>query len=141
MHQEFERICFHPDDLLDIETILFPFDVQKDFAMIANEDAKDKLSAINDFVDSAVIGRTLMIVLIENVKVCEKTGQLIYNVCVQFSCKGVYWLRQAYKIKTTKNKIQTMSRQMAILFKPDNLVGGTFCQGQGGRQSRSAFST
>jgi hypothetical protein len=27
--------------------ILFTFDVQKDFAMIADEDAKDKLSAIN----------------------------------------------------------------------------------------------
>ena len=88
---------FSPD-LLDIGTILFSFNVQKDFAMIANEDAKDKLSAINDFVDSAVIGRTLMIVLIEKVKVCEKTGQLIYNLCVQFSCKCVYWLRQAYKI-------------------------------------------
>ena len=116
---------FSPD-LLDIGTILFSFDVQKDFAMIANEDAKDKLSAINDFVDSAVIGRTLMIVLIEKVKVCEKTGQLIYNLCVQFSCKGVYWLRQAYKIKTKTVKLQTMSRQMVILFKPDNLVGGTY---------------
>jgi hypothetical protein len=90
--------AFTPDDLLGIGTILFSFDVQKDFAMIANDDAKDKLSAINDFVDSAVIGRTLMIDLIEKVKVCEKTGHLIYNVCVQFSCKGVYWLRQAYKI-------------------------------------------
>jgi hypothetical protein len=42
--------------------ILFSFDVQKDFAMIADEDAKDKLSAINDFGDSAVRGRTLMTV-------------------------------------------------------------------------------
>ena len=112
--------------MLDIGTILFSFVVQKDFAMIANEDAKDKLSAINDFVDSAVIGRSLMIVLIEKVKVCEKSGQLIYNLCVQFSCKGVYWLRQAYKIKTKTVKLQTMSRQIVILFKPDNLVGGTY---------------
>ena len=29
-------------------TILFSIDVQKDFAMIADEDAKDKLSAINE---------------------------------------------------------------------------------------------
>ena len=97
------KSAFTPDNLLGIGTILFPFDVQKDFAMIASENAKDKLVAINDFVDSAVIGRTLMIVLIEKVKVCEKTGQLIYNVCVQFSCKGVYSLRQAYKMKN-KNR-------------------------------------
>ena len=45
-------------DLLDLGTILFSFDVQMDFAMIADEDAKDKLSAINDFGDSAVMGRT-----------------------------------------------------------------------------------
>ena len=32
--------------------ILFSFDVQKDFAMIGDEDAKVKLSAINDFGDS-----------------------------------------------------------------------------------------
>ena len=93
--------------------------------MIANEDAKDKLSAINDFVDSAVIGRTLIIVLIEKVKVCEKTGQLIYNLCVQFSCKCVYLLIEAYKIKTKIVKLQTMSGQMVILFEPDYLVGGT----------------
>ena len=94
--------------------------------MIANENAKDKLSTINDFVDSAVIGRTLMIVFIEKVKVCEKTGQLIYNLCVQFSCKGVYWLRKAYKIKTKTVKLQTMSCQMVILFEPIHLVGGTY---------------
>jgi hypothetical protein len=54
----------------------FTFDVQIDFAMIDNEDAKDKLSAINDFVDYAVIGRTLIIVLIEKVKVCDWTINL-----------------------------------------------------------------
>ena len=47
--------AFSPD-LLDIGTILFSFDVQKDFAMIANEDAKDKFCCN---------------------QVCEKTGQLI----------------------------------------------------------------
>jgi hypothetical protein len=39
--------AFSPD-LLDMGTILFSIDVQKDFAMIADEDAKDKLSAINE---------------------------------------------------------------------------------------------
>ena len=67
--------AFSPD-VIDMVAILFSFDVQKDFAMVADEDAKDKLSAINDFGDSAVMGRTLMTVLIEKVKVCEKTGQL-----------------------------------------------------------------
>ena len=38
--------------LHDMGPVLFSFDVQKDFAMIADEDAKDKLSAINDFGDS-----------------------------------------------------------------------------------------
>ena len=57
-------------------TIVFSFDVQKDFAMIADDDAKDKLSAINDFGDSGVMGRTLKTVLVEKEKVCEKTGLL-----------------------------------------------------------------
>jgi hypothetical protein len=57
-------------------TILFSFNGEKDFAMIADEEAKDKLTAINDFADSVVMGRTLMTVLVENVKVCYKTGQL-----------------------------------------------------------------
>ena len=59
--------AFSPD-VIDMVAILFSFDVQKDFAMVADEDAKDKLSAINDFGDSAVMGRTLMTVLIEKVK-------------------------------------------------------------------------
>ena len=66
-------------DLLDLGTILFSFDVQMDFAMIADEDAKDKLSAINDFGDSAVMGRTPMTVMVEKVKVCE--------VCQTEPCK------------------------------------------------------
>ena len=58
---------FSPD-LLDMVTILFSFDVQKDFSVIADEDAKAKLSDTNDFGDSAEVGRTLMAVLVEKVK-------------------------------------------------------------------------
>ena len=48
--------------------------------MIADEDAKDKLSAINDFGDSAVMERTPMTVeQVEKVKVCE--------VCQTEPCK------------------------------------------------------
>ena len=46
--------AFSPD-VIDMVAILLSFDVQKDFAMVADEDAKDKLSAINDFGDSAVM--------------------------------------------------------------------------------------
>ena len=66
-------------DFLNMGTDLFSFDVQKDFTMIADEDAKDKLSDINDIGDSAVMGRTPMTVMVEKVKVCE--------VCQTEPCK------------------------------------------------------
>ena len=67
--------AFRPE-LLDLGTILFSFHVQNDFSMIADEDAKDKLSVLIDIGASAVMGRTQMTVLVEKLKVYEKTVQL-----------------------------------------------------------------
>ena len=53
--------------------------------MNADEDAKDKLSAINDFGDSAVMGRTPRTVIVEKVKVCE--------VCQTEPCKIKFFSR------------------------------------------------
>ena len=45
VNMDMDRSAYSPD-LLDMVTNLFSFHVQKDFAMMDDEDAKDKLSAI-----------------------------------------------------------------------------------------------
>ena len=60
-----DRAAYSPD-LLDMVTNLFSFHVQKDFATMDDEDAKDKLSAMFEYILKMRNQRQLMLVYCDN---------------------------------------------------------------------------